>query len=126
MCPRLEPGCSNFRQHSKNTLVLKNICKIRPISQVGKVFTNGPGDQGSIQRRVIPKTQKRVLDTSLLNSHHYKVRIKGKIEQYMEKNYRSPVHLAIEKGAFGSPSTTVANLYMCIYVHIYIYMNIYM
>ena len=41
-----------------------------------------------------------VLDTSLLNTQHYKVRIKGKVEQ-------SRV-VAIEKGAFGSLSTAAA------------------
>ena len=35
---------------------------------VGRVFANGPGDQGSIPVRVIPKTLKMVLDTSLLNT----------------------------------------------------------
>ena len=47
-----------------------------------------------------------VLDTSLLNTQHYKVRIKGKVEQ------RPPLHLGVvtsEKGAFWSPSTKVAN-----------------
>ena len=29
----------------------------------------------------LPKTQKMVLDTALLNTHHYKARIKGKVEQ---------------------------------------------
>ena len=43
----------------------------------GRVFANGRGDLGSISGRVIPKTQKVVLDTSLLNSQHYKVRFKG-------------------------------------------------
>ena len=41
-----------------------------------RVFANGPGDLGSVPGRVIPKTQKMVLDTSLLNTQHYKVRIK--------------------------------------------------
>ena len=36
-----------------------------------------PGDLGSIPGRVIPKTQKMVLDATLLNTQHYKVRIKG-------------------------------------------------
>ena len=36
-----------------------------------KVFANGPGDLGSIPGRVIPKTQKMVLDASLLNTQHY-------------------------------------------------------
>ena len=46
-----------------------------------RVFANGPGDLDSIPGRVIPKTQKMVLDASLLNTQHYKVRIKGKVEQ---------------------------------------------
>ena len=44
---------------------------------VGRVFANGPGDLGSIPGRVIPKTLKIVLDTSLINTQPYKVRIKG-------------------------------------------------
>ncbi len=41
-----------------------------------RVFTNGPGDLGSIPGRAIPKTPKMVLDASLLNTQHYKVKIK--------------------------------------------------
>ena len=47
-------------------------------------FANGQGDWGSIPGRVKPKTQKMVLDAALLNTQHYKVRIKGKVEQYRE------------------------------------------
>ena len=43
------------------------------------VFANGPGELGSIPSRVIPKTQKMLLDVSLFNTQHYKVRIKGKM-----------------------------------------------
>ena len=57
-----------------------------------RVFTNGPGDLGSIPGRVIPKTQKMVLDASLLNTQHYKVRIKGKVEQSREGVAPSPTH----------------------------------
>ena len=49
--------------------------------QENPVFANGPGDLGSIPGRVIPKTQKMVLDASLLNTQHYKVWIKGKVSQ---------------------------------------------
>ena len=56
------------------------------INQVGRVFTNGPGDRASIPGGVIPKTLKMVLDTSLLNTQQYKVRIKGKVEQSMERS----------------------------------------
>ena len=55
-----------------------------------RVFANGPGDLGSIPGRVIPKTQKMVLDASLLNTQHYKVRIKGKVEQSREGVAPSP------------------------------------
>ena len=40
----------------------------------------------SIPGWVIPKTQKMVLDTSLLNTQHYKVQIKGKEEQSRERS----------------------------------------
>ena len=52
--------------------------KYLTISIMISVFTNGLGDQGSISGRVIPKTQKMVLDVSLLNTQHFKVWIKGK------------------------------------------------
>ena len=52
---------------------------------VGRVFANGPGDLGSIQGRVTPKTFKMVLDTFLLKSQHYKVRIKGKSGAIQQK-----------------------------------------
>ena len=48
------------------------------------VFSNGPGDRGSIPGRLIPMTQKMVLDATLVNTQHYKVRIKGKVEQSRE------------------------------------------
>ena len=51
---------------------------------MSRVFANGPGDQGSIPDQVIPKTQKIVLNAALLNTQHYKVRIKGKVEQSRE------------------------------------------
>ena len=51
-----------------------------------RVFANGPGDLGSISGRVIPKTQKMVFDATLLNTRHYKVRIKGKMKQSSERS----------------------------------------
>ena len=56
------------------------------IGLVGRVFGNGPGDLGSIPGRIIPKTLKMVLNTSLLNTQQYKVRIKGKVEQSRERS----------------------------------------
>ena len=45
---------------------------------MSRVFDNGLGELGSIPHRVIPKTQKMVLDAALLNTQHYKIRIDGK------------------------------------------------
>ena len=66
------------------------------------MFANGPGDRGSIPGRVIAKTFKMVLDTSLLNTQQYKVRIKGTVEQSRERSSALPTPrlVAIEKGAF--------------------------
>ena len=73
------------------------------------MFANGPGDLGSITGRVILKTQKMVLDATLISTQHYKVRVK---EQFRESRSALPYSLvAIEKGAFWSPSTTVANFF---------------
>ena len=65
---------------------------------MGRVFANGLGDQGSIPGQVIPKTQKMLLDAAFLNTKHYKVKIKSNPGKGV---------VAIEKGAFGSPSTKV-------------------
>ena len=54
------------------------------ISLMSRVFNNVPGDLGSIPGRIIPKTQKMILDAALLCTQHYKVRIKGKEEQSWE------------------------------------------
>ena len=59
-------------------------------SLVGRVFANGLGDLGSIPGHVIPKTLKMVLDTSLLNTQHHKVHIKGKVEQSRERSSALP------------------------------------
>ena len=47
------------------------------IGQVDQVFANAPGDLGSIPGCVMPKTLKMVLDTSLFNTHQYKVEYQG-------------------------------------------------
>ena len=63
---------------------------VRLIGPVGRVFANGPGDLGSIPGRIIPKTLKMILDTSLLNTQQYKIRIKGKVEQSKERSSALP------------------------------------
>ena len=57
------------------------------------MFANGLGDLGSIPGRIIPKTLKMVLDTSLLTTQQYKVHIKGKVEQSRERSRALPYTL---------------------------------
>ena len=73
-----------------------------------RVFANGPEDTGSIPGWVKPKIQWYLMPPCL--TQHYRVRIKGKVEQFREMS-SAPLRLGvvpIEKGAFGLPSTKVA------------------
>ena len=65
------------------------------IDLMSKVFANGSGDRASILGRVIPKTQKMVLDAALLSTWLYKFRIKGKVEQSREWSSTLPLHLGV-------------------------------
>ena len=79
---------------------------------MSRAFANGPGNQGSIPGREIPKTQKWYLVRPCLTLSITKVRMKGKLEQSRVWISALPLHLnevAIEKRAFGSPSTKVTN-----------------
>ena len=58
-----------------------------------RVFANGLEDLGSIPGRVILKTQRMVLDASLLKTQYYKVRIKGKVEKSKERSCILPYTL---------------------------------
>ena len=78
------------RKYQVNFLEFLDNYIVRLIGLVGRVFANGPEDLGSIFGRVILKTFKMVLDTSLLNTHQYKVRIKGKVEQSWEMSSAFP------------------------------------
>ena len=73
------------------------------------MFTNGPGDLGSILGQNITKTKNMVLEASLLNVQHYKVGLRIS-ESIQGKKSRPTQHFgvkSIEKGTFGSTSTTV-------------------
>ena len=82
------------------------------------VFTNDPERRGSIPGRVIAKTLKIVLDAVLLKTQHYKVRIKGKVNQSRERSsglsYNGVV--AIEKEAFELHLTKVTNFTLLTYI----------
>ena len=63
----------------------------RAIGLMSRAFTRGPRDWGSIPDQVILKnTLKMVLDAALLNTKHYKVRSKGKVEQSRERSSALP------------------------------------
>ena len=80
-------------------------------------FTNGPGEQDSILARVILMTQEMVLDASLLNIQHYKVRIKSRWSD-PEKGVAPSLHLnvvAVETGPSGRHRLRLANLLIYTY-----------
>ena len=58
-----------------------------------RMFAYGLGDLGSIPGQVIPKIQKMVVDALLHNTQHYKVWIKGKVEQSKKKSNALPYTL---------------------------------
>ena len=68
---------STYLSNNHHLLAHSFFYKNRFIGPTGRVFANGPGDLGSILGRVVPKTLKIALGTSLLNTQQYKVRIKG-------------------------------------------------
>ena len=103
---------SNYKidEHMLKNLIQKNVLPTDPTKKVRliiyynkfdrdigpavRVFANGPGDLGSIPGRVIPKTLKKMeLDTTLLNTQHYKVQFKGKVEQSWEWSSALPYTL---------------------------------
>ena len=55
-----------------------------------RVFASGPGNQGSFPGRVMPKTQKMILDAFWLNILHYELRIKGKWRNFLKSIAPSP------------------------------------
>ena len=66
----------------------------RLIGLVRRVFANGPGDWGFSPRLSHNKDSKKmVLDATLLNTQHYKVWIKCKVEQSKEKSSTLPYTL---------------------------------
>ena len=104
----------------------------RAIGLMSSVFANGLGDQGSIPGRVRPKTQKMVLDATLLITQHYKVKIKGKVEQSREWSstlpYTAVLKLLKRKPSghplLRSPTLLLSCWYTCYYIIQYsIYYN---
>ena len=77
----------------KNKLIVTFSYGLPDIVLAVIVFANGPGDLDSIAGRVTPKTHKMILDASLLNTKHYKVRIKGKVKQSRERSSALPYTL---------------------------------
>ena len=87
---------SMYHEPKTTQIILKYswiIYSYRDIGPAVRVFANGPGDLGSIPGRVIPKTLKMELDITLLNTQHYKVRFKGKVEQSWEWSSALPYTL---------------------------------
>ena len=68
--PKFKQIYFSYISYSKESVFAGNFIALfyRLTGLLGTVFANGPGDLGSISDRVIPKTLKMTLDTSLLNT----------------------------------------------------------
>ena len=94
-------------------------CSLRPIGIMIRVFASGP--RGSILGRVIPKTQKMVLDASLLHTQQCKVRFKGTWSKPGKEVVPCPTHWC---SSFWKRSHPVAFNYGVRYIydnHIFIF-----
>ena len=112
--------CGSSDTYSNNYVIFVGTYIKNFFGLVCRALANDPEDLGSIPGWVIAKIFKMVLDNSLLNTQQYMVCIKGKVEQSWERS-SLPLHLgvvAIEKGAFRLPSTTVANFTLLSYIYI--------
>ena len=90
------------------TLYLLFICLM------SRLFANSPRDRGSIPGRVIPKTQKMVLDATIHSTQDYKVSIKSKVDQSTEKSSSLPfilVYLLLKREPSGHPWLKSLNTY---------------
>ena len=92
---------------------------VRPIGIMIRVFTNGVGVWGSIPRRVIQKTGTWYrLDTALLNTQHYKLRIKSKLSNPRKAPSLAPRRCSYWKGNLLIVCPTVGQqLYIYIVIH---------
>ena len=78
--------------------------------------------------RVIPKTQKMVFDAALLNTQHYKVRIKGKVEKSWEWSsalfYTSVLYLfKKEPSGHSQLRSTTLLMYLLQFIYLSIYLS---
>ena len=64
------------KQPTSNTVISEALLLLQAVGLMSRVSANDPRKLGSIPGRVIPKTQKMVLDAVLLNTENYKVRVK--------------------------------------------------
>ena len=107
--------------HHTHTHIYIYMCVYIYISLVGRVFANGPRNRGSIPSWVILKTQKIILDTSLLDTQHYKVCIKGRVEQSSERSSALPYTLVWKllkwepSGCLRLQSPTSLTFTLCLY-----------
>ena len=107
----------------------------RAIGLMSRVFTNDPGDRGSIPGPVIPKTQKWYLMPPgvTLSIIRYGLRVKWNNPGKEETPFPTHRCNSYWKGAFGLHSTTsptsltlyIKAQYIYIYIYLYIYIYIY-
>ena len=84
----MKPECSAIKEKCfvSYLLFVNLLLKYRLICLVGRMFANDYERPGFNPRSSHTKDFKMVLDTSLLSTLQYKVRMKGKVEQSRERS----------------------------------------
>ena len=102
------PECRGFEPHIEHNSL---------DNSDGVIFRQWSSRPGFNPRSSHIKDSKTALDSSVLNSQHYKVRIKGEWSNPGKGVVPSPTFgiVAIEKGALGSSSTMVGQLDIYMY-----------
>ena len=81
-----------------------------------------PGIHDLLPRRVIPKTQKMFFDAVLLNTEHYKVQVKCKVNKSRKQSSALPntsVLLLLKCDPSCQPRLrSPTYMYVCIYIYI--------
>ena len=112
-CDSTKQYVCGWRTHTHTHTHIYIYIYILKIGMIFKEFANGPGDLGSIVGQVLPK-----IKNALLNSQHYKLRIKGKVEWSRERSSALVTPWCSSNQKWSFPITLY---YDRLYIYIYIF-----
>ena len=113
--PKMSKKKKNCEKYWYTEFLLKLLIQLLYQANVlmSRAFANALGDRGSIPGRVILKIQKRVHDTAILNTQHYKVMLYSHDHDQL---YKHIIHLHAEhKDTMKTSDTVPRKIYLSLY-----------